>query len=183
MNKRAIGMVETSSIAKGLEVADLMSKEAEVEVLMCNSTCPGKFIILIAGEVAAVKSSVDKGCSASEGFLVDSIVIPDPHPQIFSAISETVDIEEIEALGVIETFSSASGLISADSAVKSARVDLIACRLGVAIGGKSYVLVNGDVASVRSAVDAGAREAQRLGMLVAKVVIPNPNNILDRYIL
>jgi len=183
MNKKAIGMVETSSIAKGFEVADLMSKEAEVEVLMCNSTCPGKFIVLVAGEVAAVRSSVDKGCSVSEGFLVDSIVIPDPHPQIFSAITETTNVNEVEALGIVETFSSASGLICADAMVKSARVDLIACRLAVAIGGKSYVLVNGDVASVRSAVEAGAKEAERLGLLVAKVVIPNPNDILDRYIL
>ncbi|MGQ9705454.1 MAG: BMC domain-containing protein [bacterium] len=183
MVKRAIGMVETSSIAKGLEVADYMSKEADIEILMCNTTCPGKFIVLVAGEVAAVMSSVDKGCSASEGFLVDSIVIPDPHPQIFSAISETTNVSEIDALGIIETFSSACGLICADTMAKSAKVDLIACRLAVAIGGKSYVLVNGDVSSVRSAVEAGAREAKRLGLLVAKVVIPNPDNVLDKYIL
>ncbi|HEC79631.1 MAG TPA: BMC domain-containing protein [Firmicutes bacterium] len=183
MEKKAIGMVETSSVAKGLEVADFMSKEAEVDVLLCNSTCPGKFIVLVSGEVASVRSSVDKGCAMAGSSLVDHVVIPDPHPQIFSAIAETTGVERIEALGIIETFSSASGLVAADAAGKAANVDLVAVRLAMAIGGKAYVYVNGDVASVRSAVDAGAQEVEKIGLLVAKVVIPDPDDCLDKFIL
>ena len=62
----------------------------------------------------------------------------------------------------------------ADAAVKSANITLIEIRLAMALGGKAFVTLTGNVAAVQSAVDAGAMVVGQKGMLVNKVVIPSP---------
>ena len=66
----------------------------------------------------------------------------------------------------------------ADAAVKAANVQLIEIRLAMALGGKAFVTLTGNVAAVQSAVDAGAEMVGRKGMLVNKVVIPHPRREL-----
>ena len=48
-------------------------------------------------------------------------------------------------------------------------------RLGTGIGGKSFVVLTGEVAAVQSAVDAGTHTPTAAGMLVESVVIPSPH--------
>ncbi|EBS5740033.1 BMC domain-containing protein, partial [Salmonella enterica subsp. enterica serovar Eastbourne] len=48
----AIAMVELSSIAKGMEVTDFMLKSAEVTLLMGKTVCPGKYVVMVGGDVA-----------------------------------------------------------------------------------------------------------------------------------
>lgn len=61
MDYHAIGLVEINSIAKGFEVCDAMAKTANVTVLVAKSICPGKYIVMIGGDVAAVRQSVEAG--------------------------------------------------------------------------------------------------------------------------
>ena len=42
------------------------------------------------------------------------------------------------------------------------------------IGGKSFVIMTGDVAAVKASVDAGSAEGKENGLLVSSVVIPSP---------
>ncbi|MBU2446853.1 MAG: BMC domain-containing protein, partial [Bacteroidetes bacterium] len=79
-----------------------------------------------------------------------------------------------EALGIIEAFSVASLIEAADAAVKSSNVKLIEVRLAMALGGKAFVTLTGEVAAVQSAVDASAHVVSQKGLLVNKVVIPQP---------
>jgi len=53
-------------------------------------------------------------------------------------------------------------------------IGLIEIHLAMAIGGKGYVTLTGDVAAVTSAVEAGADYIRNKGLLVNKVVIPQP---------
>ena len=57
----AIAAVETSSIAQGTVAADAILKTAEVEILELGALSPGKFWILIGGEVATVRASIQRG--------------------------------------------------------------------------------------------------------------------------
>ena len=59
---RAIGMVECTTVSTGFKAADEMAKAADVEILQAEVTCPGKFVILVAGELSAVRASVDRIC-------------------------------------------------------------------------------------------------------------------------
>ncbi len=57
----AIGLIESTSIAKGVEIADTMVKTADVEILVAKSICPGKYIVLVGGDVAAVRPELGGG--------------------------------------------------------------------------------------------------------------------------
>ena len=152
-------------------------------MLLSRSICSGKYMVMVGGDVAAVRASVDAGKVASRGMIIDTFVIPNVHPDVFPAIAGTNRVEMLEALGIIESFSVASLVEAADAAVKTARVRLIEVRLAMALGGKAFVTMTGDVAAVRSAVDSGAAVCAERGMLVNKIVIPNPRKELLREII
>jgi len=175
--------VEVISVAKGIEVSDAMLKAADVEVLMSSSTCPGKYIVLVRGEVAAVSSSVEAGKKIAADTLIDDMVIANVHPQIFPAMSATTAIDNIKAIGMIETYSVASCILAADQAVKSADVTLIELRLARALCGKSFVLMTGEVAAVKSAIDAGINRVKGQGLVMSSTVIPSPHKDLLQFLL
>lgn len=181
-NMNAVGLVELSSIATGFRVQDAMLKAADVALLIARSICSGKYAVLVGGDVAAVTAAVEAGADAATHGLIEKLVIPNLHPAVFPAIAGTVVLERDKtgALGVLESFSIASGIVGADAAVKAARVTLYRVHTAMAIGGKAYMLLTGSVASVTAAVESGAREIGELGMLVSKQVIANPRQELFR---
>ncbi|MBT4496298.1 MAG: BMC domain-containing protein [Gemmatimonadetes bacterium] len=174
MKKNSIGLVELSSVAAGFLVADAMLKAANVELLMNRTICSGKFMVLIAGDVAATQASVEAGVSIGGVSIIDSCVIPNIDPAVFPAIGGNVVIEDFGALGVLESFSVAALIEGADAAVKAADVQLLELRLAMALGGKAFAKMTGNVASVEAAVEIGAAHIAQRGLLVNKVVIPAP---------
>lgn len=170
----AIGCIELNSIARGYFVADAMLKAANVEIIFNRSICPGKFMVMVGGDVAAVNASVQAGIASSGTEVVDELIIPNVHEDVFPAIAGTRVIDHTEALGIVETFSVASIVEAADAAVKAANVQLIEIHLAMAIGGKGYVTMTGDVAAVTAAVEAAAEQIKQKGVLVDKVVIAQP---------
>jgi microcompartment protein CcmL/EutN len=183
MTGAAIGIVETSSIAKGYEVADAVLKRADVQIVVNRTICPGKYMVLIGGDVDAVNASIETGVKIGAHTVVDHFVIPNVHPEVFPAISGVAHLPEIKALGIIEGFSVASVIQAADAAIKAASVKLINIHLAMAIGGKGYVTMTGDVGAVQAAVAAGAAVIECKGLLVEKIVIPSPRpEILHEFI-
>jgi microcompartment protein CcmL/EutN len=182
-NNLAVGCIEVSSIARGLETADGMLKAAKVELLFCSPVCPGKYLILVGGQVAEVNSAVQAGESLASDTLVDSMIIPRIDPQVLTAFSATTQIDEIDAIGMIETFSIASAIIAGDQAVKSAKVKLIEIRLARAVGGKAFVLLTGGVSAVNAAIAAGKEVASQNGLILGTTIIASPHPELVRHLL
>ncbi|MCC6399104.1 MAG: BMC domain-containing protein [Bacteroidetes bacterium] len=178
MEKNSIGLIELSSIAAGFLVADAMLKAAEVEILLSRTICSGKYMVLVGGDVAAVTSAVEAGTTIGEGSVIDTFIIPNVHPSIFPALGGTAKVTTLEALGIIESFSVDSMIEAADAAAKAAHVQLVELRLAMALGGKAFVTLTGDVAAAQAAVDAGAAVVASKGLLVNKVVIPAPRREL-----
>ncbi len=83
------------------------------------------------------------------------------------------------ALGLIETLGLVGLINAVDAMLKAANVDLASSVIKVD-GGVVSVMVRGDVSSVRSAVEAGAQAAARLGELRAAHVIPRPDPAVVR---
>ncbi len=82
-----------------------------------------------------------------------------------------------DALGMIETKGFVGMVEAADAAVKAAKVDLVGYeKIG---GGYVTMIVRGDVAAVKAAIEAGARGAERVGELVSTHVIPRPHGNID----
>ena len=81
-----------------------------------------------------------------------------------------------DALGIIETIGFTAAIQAADAAVKSANV-----KLGKWIkvgGGRVNIILRGDVAAVKAAVEAGAEAAKNVGTVVSELVIPRPSEKL-----
>jgi microcompartment protein CcmL/EutN len=174
MAKNSIGLIELTSVAAGFQSCDAMLKAADVELVLSRSICSGKYMVMVRGDVAAVEASVAAGIAGAKFAIVDSFVIPNLHESVFPALSGVSKVEVLEALGIVESFSVASLIEGADAAVKSANVQLIEIRLAMALGGKAFATLTGDVAAVSAAIDAGAQVVGQKGMLVNKVVIPHP---------
>lgn len=181
-NMNAVGLVELSSIATGFLVQDTMLKTSDVKLLIARSICSGKYAVLVGGDVAAVESAVEAGAQAATHGLIEKLVIPNIHPAVFPAIAGSVVLEKDKtgALGILESFSIASGIVGADAAVKTADVTLYRVHTAMAIGGKAYMLMTGSIASVTAAVETGAMTIGELGMLVSMQVIANPRPELFR---
>ena len=171
----AVGLIELNSIAAGFYVTDAMLKAAEVELLVARSICSGKYMVIIGGKVAAVQSSVEIGQESWEEAVIDTMVIPNVHASVFPAIAGSSQPENLGALGILEAFSVASLIEGADAAVKAAKVELIEVRLAMALGGKAFATMTGNVAAVQAAIDAGAVMIGMKGLLVNKVVIASPS--------
>ena len=83
-----------------------------------------------------------------------------------------------QALGMVETKGLVGSVEAADAMVKAANVNLIG-KVHVG-GGLVTVMVRGDVGAVKSATDAGAAAASRVGELVSVHVIPGPHEEVER---
>ncbi|MEY2807322.1 MAG: BMC domain-containing protein [Planctomycetia bacterium] len=179
----AIGVLETSSVARGIEVADAVLKEAQVEMLFATPVHPGKYVMLYTGSVQDVRASTARGAALAGGDLVDQLVIPQIHAQVVPMIKRTGRINgTLDAVGVVETNTVASTIASADAALKTATIDLVDIRLANGLGGKSFYVLTGEVSDVKSSVAAGAKVAQERGLLAREVVIPSPHRELVRHL-
>jgi len=180
---RTIGMLEFNSISQGIKVADVMKKAADVSIILAQPNCPGKYTVLIYGDISAVKSSIASGKEQSDPFLVDDMIISRIHEDLISAINGTTEVEKVDAVGVLEYFSMPSAIRGADAAAKASHVKLIQVRLGTGLGGKAYVTFTGDVSAVQQALNAGAAVTKDTGMLYNKVFLPSPDKEVFKTLL
>ncbi|MNI24180.1 Propanediol utilization protein PduA [compost metagenome] len=83
-------------------------------------------------------------------------------------------MQQQEAIGLIETIGYTTAVSAADAALKAANVTLEAVEKVIGVGGMLGVTIQlgGDVAAVKSAVEAGSNEAERVGKLISSHVIP-----------
>lgn len=174
---RAIGILESISIAKGIEAADAMVKAAPVKLYVAKTICPGKFLVIVGGDVAAVSNSVERGVSVLREYKADAIVISGIHKEVLRALEGMTDINLKDfrahwALGVIETFTVAACIYAADAAVKTGNVYLLEIRPAIGIGGKSFVTMIGDVSAVEAAINAGKYRVAEEGMILTFSLIP-----------
>ncbi|MBU8878559.1 BMC domain-containing protein [Bacillus sp. FJAT-29790] len=84
----------------------------------------------------------------------------------------------MQALGLIETLGYLTAVSAADAAVKAADVEIVGIEKVIGVDGYLGVTVhfNGDVAAVKSAVDAGVNAAEQVGKVIASHVIPRAHN-------
>jgi len=174
MADKSIGLIELSSVAAGFLVADTMLKAGNVRLILSRSICSGKYMVLIGGETAGVESAVSAGAEAANGCLIDKFVIPNVHPDVIAALGRTTPMEPTGALGILESFNVATLLQAADACAKAANVTLMEIRLAMALGGKAFVTLTGDVGSVQAAVAAGRQVIAEAGVLVSAIVSSRP---------
>ena len=83
-----------------------------------------------------------------------------------------------EALGMVECKGFVAMIEAADAMVKTANVELVGYEKIDA--GLVTAIVRGEVAAVKSAVEAGAAAGRKVGEVVATHVIPRPHGGVDQ---
>ena len=170
---KSIGLLELKSIPVGVETADAVLKAAHVELLTATPTCPGKYVIIICGAVGAVKSAMESGKQAAGVYLVGHHIINNVHDSVPSAIVGTVEVARTAAIGMIETMTALTAVQAGDMAAKAANVTLMEIRIARGLGGKGFILLTGEVSSVRSAVKAAMHQLEETGDITSSCVIPS----------
>jgi len=174
----SLGFLEYISIGKGIEAADLITKNTDIDILLSAPNCPGRYQILFAGDVAAVNEAVELAESIAEFNFLDSLVLPRVDERVLSACFAP-DVTDIgDAIGVFETMTMTATIEGADSMVKASDVRIVELRLGKGLAGKSYVIITGTVQDVQSAIDTALEGVTDRGVLISSVVIPSVNREL-----
>jgi microcompartment protein CcmL/EutN len=168
----ALALIEFDSIAIGIQAGDAMVKKAPIASIKAGTVQPGKYLVLVTGEVAEVDESLQAGIEWGGESVIDTVFLPNVHP----AVVQVIGGERVErvgvALGVIETSDVAATIRAADAGVKGAEVTLREIRLADGLGGKAFCLFQGEVQDVEAAVEIGVGSLPDPGVLVSQVVIP-----------
>lgn len=166
----AVAILEFSSVAIGIQAGDAMVKRAQLEALRTGTAQPGKYLVLVAGDVGNVEEAVAAGDEIGSAHLVDIVFLPDIHPDVVAAIKGDRSLSDEQSLGVIETTTVAGIIEAADAAVKAAAVTMSQIEMADGLGGKGYALFAGNLSDVEAAVEAGT-QAVTSERLLAHVVI------------
>ena len=171
----ALAVVELASIARGHRVADAMLKRAPIRLLRAEPVSPGKFVIVVDGDVAAVDESFRVGTDVAADRIVDKLFLPQPHAALWPAlVGDARAGEGVESLGIVETTTVAATVRAADAAAKAARVRITEMQLARGIGGKAFFTITGALGEVEAAVDAGVG-ALDAALIHTTEIIPAPH--------
>lgn len=171
----AVGVAELKSIAEGIRACDGALKAANIRLVSAHPSCPGKYEIVLTGQIADVTAAIEHIRTGYEKYVIDSSIMGRIDENVIKALFGAQQEAGEGALGVVETFSAASAIKAADLAVKTANVAVYDLRISRGLGGKGVVLLTGQVSDVTAAVERGAAYARELGLLHSSSVIAAPH--------
>lgn len=176
---------------------DAMEKAARISIWQVELNDFLGACIKVRGSVDAVRAAIEVGHRTAEQMQgkpvsttiarlsdeavhgIDSPVEYNPLIQqnVVKQLSEnkenSVASDSVQALGFIETQGFTAVFEAVDTACKAAQVDVVGKeKLG---GGYVTIVLRGDVAAVRAAVDAARPKVEGLGKLIAAHVIARPS--------
>lgn len=179
-----LGIIELSSIAKGLLVCDLMMKKADVRLLRAGPVGCGKFMIHVTGLEADLLEAVEEGREKAEPYLVSWTFIPNLHPDVFMALHGQRKRGILtDALGIIEAQALAALVQAADRALKTTAVQLLELTFDLDLGGKGYFTLTGDLADVEAALDTAEAQLRQEGAFIQREILARPHERIQGFVL
>lgn len=201
----SLGIVETRGLTPALVALDVMEKAAPIQLLEAELNDFYGIVLKICGSVSAVQAAVAAGKAIADQMggqptvtvihrpdrrgwlgirsaveynpLIQQNIVFLPNVEWLTRIAfkEAPSVSEPAtfALGFIETQGFTAVFEAIDTACKTANVEVVGKeKLG---GGYVTVIIKGDVAAVKAAVQAGAQKVDGLGKLIAAHVIARPS--------
>ena len=168
----AVGVIEIKSIAKGVEACDSALKSAGVRLISAHPSCPGKYEILLTGNLSDVQTALERVRSFYGSYIVDAVLM--------GRIDESVVKALMGAQTAVAT--GASAIKAADTAVKTSKVEILDLRVSRGMGGKGVVMLTGEVSVVTAAVEAGGDYAKQQGLFCSSSVMAAPHEELWQYL-
>ena len=190
----SLALLEVGHLAAALMVADRCVKSAGAHLASVENTDAGTLCLKLVGHAADVAEAGKAGVELAQRMgsdatlsvllaptaetvgLVDCVPNYSPLMGAYDALfrrEETMD-RAYEALGLLETQGLVAGLHATDVMLKASNVRVVGKeKIG---GGFVTMLIEGDIAAVQAAIDAGRQTVERLGgTLILADVISNPH--------
>ncbi len=182
MSVDVIGILELSSMADGFNTLDAVVKESPVTIIKAEPINPGKYLIMITGDVASVEAAMDVGVNIAGTSIVDHILLKNLDEQIIPAIKGCQAPEEWDAVGLLETNSVAAGVEAADMVVKEAEIHIVGILTGNETGGKALVKLTGAIGDINTAMNSAVEMLNNKEQLYRNIIIPGPHVDIEGYI-
>ena len=167
----AIALLEFETVTRGLVTADAMIKRAPLALLRCGTVQPGRYLVLVGGDEAAVEESLIAGQEVGGNDLHDLVHLPNIHPDVLASLYGTRRPTPPEALAIIEVATVPAAILAADAALKGIDVTLIDLRLADGLHGKGVVLLGGPITEVEAALEIALGALHSADQLVSSDII------------
>jgi microcompartment protein CcmL/EutN len=200
-----LALIEIHGLAPALVALDALDKAARVRLIQMELNDLYGVLLKISGDSGAVRAAVAaaRQIVASMRGQIVATVLDSPNDEAWRAIDSRHEVSPLLeapvvffpneslaasrgsseeqamnqsqpfAIGLIETQGFTAVMEAIDTACKAAAVEVIGKeKLG---GGYVTVLIKGDVAAVKAAIEAGKSKVDGLGKLIAAHVIARPS--------
>ena len=182
MSIEIAGLIELTSIAQAYITLDDMVKMAPIDILKAEAVNPGRFLIIISGDVASVESAMNKALETAGESSFDHTLLRNLHEKVLQAVGKAHEPENWDAIGLLETTSVVSAVEAADYAVKIADVEVVEIVTSNEAGGKGLLKLNGPVGDINYAIETVAEKAREKDRLFRAVVIPGPHSDIKGFV-
>jgi microcompartment protein CcmL/EutN len=175
----ALGVLEISTIARGIVVADAALKRAPAVLLSSRAVSGGKHLVMLEGGVAEVDEAMRAGRDIAGKLLLDSVELAMADDQVWPMLGAPVSPPDwdadprAEAVAIIETHTVCAAIAAADAACKVADVIVQDVRFAIDLAGKAFFTLTGSLDSIDAA--AAAARAAAGDRLVGAEVIAQPS--------
>jgi microcompartment protein CcmL/EutN len=175
----ALGVLEVSSIARGIVVADAAIKRAPAVLVHSRAVSGGKHLVMLEGGVAEVCEAMLAGVAAAAERLLAKVELPAADDQVWLMLGAPLAPPDwsadtqAEAVAIVETTMVCAAIAAADAACKVAEVQIRDVRFAVDLAGKAYFTMTGELPAIQAA--AGAADDAAGPHKVALEVIAQPS--------
>lgn len=167
----ALGLLELTSIARGIVVADAALKRAPAVLLSSRTLSGGRHLVVLEGDVASVEEAMAAGREAAGDKLLDRVELAMADDAVWPmlarggllASADWADDDAAEAVVIVETSTVSAAIAAADAAAKAADIVIRDVRLAVDLAGKAVFTFTAALAAAQaSAAAAGEAAGTRL---------------------
>lgn len=175
----ALGVLELSTIARGIVAADAGLKRSPALFLASRAVSGGKHLVMFEGGVAEVQEAMAAATLAAGDKLLDLVLLPAADDQVWGMLGAPVSplnwslAPDAEAVAIIETATVCAAIAAADAALKLVAVTVQDVRFAVDLAGKAYFTLTGTLDSIQAAATVAAAVADL--RLVGLEVIAQPS--------
>jgi len=174
----ALGVLEVSTIARGVVTADAGLQRAPAVLLHSRAVSGGKHLVFFEGGVAEVEEAMGAGRFVAGDRLLDRVELSAADPQVWTMLGAPLTPPDwsgdptAEAVAIIETKTVCAAIAAADAACKVADVRVRDTRFAVDLAGKAYFTLTGTLDAIEAAAVAATLAAS--DRIVGLEVIAQP---------
>ncbi len=175
----AIAIIEYQDIPAGVYATDALVKKSPIAMLKCGIISRGRYLSMFGGSTAAVDESYQEGLFWGKDSVLDSVFLPDIHPQLHDAVLGRRQPDRTGALAIIETETVSCNVRAAELALKGVPVELAEIRIAESgLDGKGISFFRGELYDIEAAVDGAVSFLRQLNRTVRARIIPAPHEAL-----